>query len=335
VGFFAFFVVLLLDLARPLAADNRLRAQLGGLIDLVRSSTDAGQAQQGWIGWAIVAISVCGVTLAVEWLAGAIHPTLEWLFHVAVLYLVIGFRQTAVVFTEMQVALALDDTNGARRVFDRWQASVVSARPGRAVLAPDASIEDVCRESIVQALLNLHRGICAPLFWYLLLPGVLGPLLYWLVAEMAGRWGHSAPAAETSQPPEAGLAQAPVFTRYGEAAVQLYRWIDWLPLRVTAAGFAVAGNFDDAVYCWRGAVSSGTASDQRGLLTAAASGATGLRLADASLEARWASAPQPFDWPGKPVETGSLRLGMRLIYRSMLLWLGSFALLGLASWLGR
>lgn len=334
-GFFAFFVVLLLDLARPLAADNRLRGQLGGLIDLVRSSTDAGHPQQGWIGWAIVAISVCGVTLAIEWLAGAIHPILEWLFHVAVLYLVVGFRQTAVVFTEMQVALALDDVHGARRVFDRWQTSGASVRPNHSAIAADAPIEEVCRESIVQALLNLHRGICAPLFWYLVLPGVLGPLLYWLVAEMAGRWGSSTPVPEASSSAGATPPQAMAPTRYGEAAVQLYRWIDWLPLRVTAAGFAVAGNFDDAVYCWRGAVSSGTASDQRGLLTAAASGATGLRLADASLEARWAAAAQPFDWPGKPVETGSLRVGMRLIYRSMLLWLGTFALLGLASWLGR
>jgi cobalamin biosynthesis protein CobD/CbiB len=47
---------------------------------------------------------------------------------------------------------------------------------------------------------------------------------------------------------------------------------------------------------------------------------------------RWASAAQSFDWPGRPVDTGSLRLGMRLVYRSMLLWLGLFALLSVAGW---
>ena len=56
-GFFAFFVVLLLDQARPLSADDRLRRWFGDLVDLVRTSTDAGQAQQGWVGWAVVAVS--------------------------------------------------------------------------------------------------------------------------------------------------------------------------------------------------------------------------------------------------------------------------------------
>ncbi len=316
-GFFAFFVVLLLDQARPLAPVNRLRHWFGELIDLVRTSTDAGQPQQGWIGWAIVAISVCGVALALEWLVGAIHPFFEWLFHIAVLYLVVGFRQTAAVFTEMQVALAMDDTQGARRAFERWHESVAVPGSESRSLPPDAPIEEVCRESIARALVNLHRGICAPLMLYLILPGVIGPLLYWISAEMARRWSAAA---------------QPSTTRYGDAAARIHRWIDWLPLRCTAAGFAVAGNFDDAVYCWRGAMSAGSGSDQRGMLIAAASGATGIRLADPDLEMRWAGAAQSFDWPGRPVDTGSLRLGMRLVYRSMLLWFGLFALLGLAGW---
>lgn len=336
-GFFAFFVVLLLDQARPLTADDRLRRWFGDLVDLVRASTDAGQAQQGWIGWAVVTVSVCGVMLAVEWLAHAIHPLVEWLFHVAILYLVIGFRQTSVVITEMQVALALDDAQGARRVFDRWSKEQAAADARGPALPADAPIEEVCRETIVTALVNLHRGICAPLLWYLLLPGVLGPLLYWVSGEMARRWGRppDGSAAPARSDGSGAVPQTSAGSVYGEAALRIHRWLDWLPVRFTAAGFAVAGNFDDAVYCWRGAVASGTGSDQRTLLLAAASGATGLRLADSELEARWAGAAQSFEWPGRAVETTSLRLGMRLIYRSTALWLGLFALLGLASWLGR
>lgn len=336
-GFLAFFIVLLLDQARPLPADDRLRRWFGELVDLVRSSTDAGQRQQGWIGWVIVAVSVCGLVLALEWFARAIHPFLEWLFHFALLYMVIGFRQTAVVITEMQVALALDDVPGVRRLFDRWR----SEQGGQAEAAPslpaDAPIEEVCRETIVMALVNLHRGICAPLLWYLLLPGVLGPLLYWVSGEMARRWRRTAEASPAPVPSGEPVADAmpPEGSTYGEPALRIHRWLDWLPVRFTAASFAVAGNFDDAVYCWRGAVASGTGSDQRTLLLAAASGATGLRLADVALEARWADARQSFEWPGRSVEASSLRLAMQLIYRATALWLGLFALLGLASWLGR
>ncbi len=319
-GFLAFLVVLLLDQARPLSPGNRLRRGFDELIDLVRTSTDAGQPQQGWIGWAIVVVSVCGVVLALQWLAQAIHPLLEWLFHVAVLYLVVGFRQTLVVFTEMQVALAMDDTQGARRVFDRWHQAVVMPGTSARTLAADAPIEEVCRESIARALVYFHRGICAPLLCYLLLPGVIGPLLYWASAEMARHWS---------------LGGQPSSSRYGQAAARIHRWIDWLPLRCTAAGFAVAGNFDDSVYCWRGAAAAGAGSDQRGMLIAAAGGAAGLRLADQELEQRWATAAQPFDWPARAVDARSLRTGMKLIYRSMLLWLGLFALLSLAGWFSR
>ena len=333
-GFFAFFVVLLLDQARPLPADHRVRRWFGDLVDLVRSSTDAGQPQQGWMGWAVVAVSICGVTLAVEWLAHAIHPFVEWLFHLLVLYLVVGFRQTAVVMTEMQVAIALDDLPGTRRVFDRWRAQLAGMAAGGRDLGPDASINEVCRESIVLALLNLHRGIFAPLLWYALLPGVLGPLLYWISGEMARRWSGASAAGSASGAGPASSGVVGVKIAYGEAAARIHHWPDWLPLRFSAAGFAVAGNFDDAVYCWRGAVASGTGSEQRSLLIAAASGATGLRLADEALESRWAQGSQSFEWPGRPVEGASLRLGMRLVYRSLLLWLGLFGLLGLASWLG-
>lgn len=32
---------------------------------------------------------------------------------------------------------------------------------------------------------------------------------------------------------------------------QVFGIIDWLPLRATAAAFAVVGDFEDAIYCWR------------------------------------------------------------------------------------
>ena len=33
--------------------------------------------------------------------------------------------------------------------------------------------------------------------------------------------------------------------------VQVQRALDWVPIRLTSISFAVVGDFEDAVYCWR------------------------------------------------------------------------------------
>ena len=63
-----------------------------------------------------------------------------------------------------------------------------------------------------------------------------------------------------------------------------FAWIDWAPARLTALGFAVVGDFEGAIYCWRQvsrqqpAPTGMPAPDSRTLILAAASGALKLRL---------------------------------------------------------
>jgi hypothetical protein len=58
------------------------------------------------------------------------------------------------------------------------------------------------------------------------------------------------------------------------------------------------GNFEDAIYAWRGAVAAGTGADPRALLLAAGGGALGLRIADPELEARWSTPDAGYEWQG-------------------------------------
>ena len=37
-----------------------------------------------------------------------------------------------------------------------------------------------------------------------------------------------------------------------DAAVAVHGWLAWIPARLTAVGYAVAGHFDDALAAWRG-----------------------------------------------------------------------------------
>jgi hypothetical protein len=167
--------------------------------------------------------------------------------------------------------------------------------------------------------------VFAPLFWYILLPGAIGPVLYRAAQFLTERWargaqGGSMPPADatgstgstgsTGVPP--GESAAGPGEPYGRFARSAYGWLDWLPVRLSAAGFAVVGNFEDAVYCWRAASAVRGGDEQRRLLLMTGGGALGLRIADARVEAEVrgdaaaldadpslsGGAPSGFDWAG-------------------------------------
>lgn len=322
-GFVALIFALLIEQGRSLSGDNPVHRAAVGLADLVRAASDAGERQHGVFGWvAVVAVGVGGVAL-LEWLAQMLHPVALFVVHVGVLYLTIGFRQFSHAFTEIQVALASDDTDGARRVLERWldqsDPDDLSDRPRR-----ETPVNEICRQAIAHALVAAHRHVFGPLFWYILLPGAVGPVLYRLAELLARRWGTAVAegARQVDEP-------------YGDFALRAYRAIDWLPARLSAAGFAIVGNFEDAIYCWRGAVAAGTTDDQRALLLASGGGALGLRVAEPALEARWASGEQGFEWQGAEPDANGLRSSVGLVWRSVVLWISLFAMLSIAAWLGR
>ncbi len=322
-GFIALVIALLIEQVRPLPANNVAHRLVGGLADLIRGSTDAGQRQHGAVGWALMALVIVGAVLLLDWVASLIHPVVLVVFHIAVLYLTIGFRQFSHAFTEIQVVLAADDLAGARRVLERW---LTTSSPDDRIEMParDAPVDVVCRMAIAHALVASHRHVFAPLFWYMILPGPIGPVLYRLAESLARRW--DTPVAH---------GDAKISEPYGAVAGWIYRLLDWLPVRLSAAGFAIVGNFEDAVFCWRGAVAAGTGSEQRALLLAAGGGALGLRIAEPALEARWASGDQGFEWQGVAPDASGLRSAVGLVWRSVILWTGLFAMVSVAAWLGQ
>ncbi len=322
-GFIALIFTLLIEQGRPLGAGNPAHRAALAAADFVRANTDAGERKYGALGW-FVMVGACVVGAALlEWLASLVHPVAVFVVHVAVLYLTVGFRQFSHAFTEIQLALAADDSAGARAVLDRWLGRV-DADDSLERVVHDISVPAICRDAVAAALVAAHRHVFGPLFWYILLPGVTGPVLYRVAELLARRWAH--PIVEGA---------APANEPYAVFADRAFRAIDWLPARLSAAGFAVVGNFEDAVYCWRGAIASGTAADSRALLLASGGGALGLRIADPALEARWAAGDQGFEWPGAEPDPGALRSAVGLVWRSVVLWISLFAMVTIAAWLGR
>jgi cobalamin biosynthesis protein CobD/CbiB len=226
----------------------------------------------------------------------------------------------------------------------------------------DMSVTELCRVAISHALIEAHRHVFGPLFWYILLPGATGPILYRGAQFLAERWpsdpdrsgtserlvvvaGSPSVSAATREPGPSDTEGVP----YGWFADQAYRWLDWLPVRLAAAGFAVVGNFEDAVYCWRAASAVHTGEAQRRILLMTGSGALGVRLADPTLEADMRGADTvleadelaasqtsgSFEWTGADPDAASLRSAVGLVWRSVVLWILLFSMLTIANWLGR
>ncbi|MES2090248.1 MAG: cobalamin biosynthesis protein CbiB, partial [Pseudomonadota bacterium] len=128
----------------------------------------------------------------------------------------------------------------------------------------------------------------------------------------------------------------------------LFTWLDHVPARMTAFGFAVVGNFEDAVEAWRRHSDLWTNSNE-GTILSAASGAVGVSLggkaAPASLQERDVSrtlnsgdeadaAAAVGSTVGAAPQMAHLRSLVALIWRSVVLWMLLLALLSLANLIG-
>ena len=360
-GFIALILALTLEQLRPLPRDNVVHRTASGFADWIAATTDAGRRRHGMFGWLLAIGSAMLAVALAQWLLEAIHPLLVLALHVLVVYFTIGFRQFSHAFTEIQLGLAANDPDGARQALQRW-----IRRHDPSFVAADLSVTELCRVAISHALIEAHRHVFGPLFWYILLPGAIGPILYRGAQFLAEHWpadrggtgasdrlvvgsgGASAAAPAVTPSREPGQSQAERVP-YGWFADQAYRWLDWLPVRLAAAGFAVVGNFEDAVYCWLAASAVHVGDAQRRILLMTGSGALGVRLADPTLEAdmrRDDTVLEPdelaasqnsgnFEWSGADPDAASLRSAVGLVWRSVVLWILLFSMLTIANWLGR
>jgi AmpE protein len=139
--------------------------------------------------------------------------------------------------------LVLLNSLGPRDLGDDTQAFVNARDTGQdkraQVLADDLCIvEPPEREphrsfAVAQAVVVLAaRRLVGPIFWFLVF-GALGAASYRLVHLLAGRLQ---------------LLDCPVEMRRGSD--RLCFLADWVPARITAAGYAVAGNFDAVAQAW-------------------------------------------------------------------------------------
>jgi len=317
---FSLIAVLLIEQIWPLPYRWAVHAPLEKLATYLERLFNAGERRQGMIAWLVAVFGLVLVVGGVYAILHAVNPLLAWSWSVLILYLTMGFRQFSHYYTDIQLALRMDDLPHARTLLAQW----------RGQSADGLSSTEIARLAIEKALSASHRHVFGVLVCFVLLPGPTGAVLYRAAAFFAEVWG---------QREDADVGHFGVFSR------QAYRLIDWLPLRVTAAAFAVVGNFEDAVYCWRNQADkwpdSGSENGPNrapdsdhgsgiGIVLASGAGALGLCLGKPEIEA--SENPGRAE-VGKSAEADvdSMQSAVGLVWRALLLWLLFLLLMGFAS----
>jgi len=304
---FSLIVALLLEQVRPLPAQQVVLDPLRRLSGVLVDRFNDGQARNGAVAWALLVFAVVAFGAVVFFLLWLIHPLVAFAFNIAVLYLTMGFRQESHFFTDIHLALRMGELDRARSLLGEW-------RGGQYV---GASSSEVARLAIEQALVAAHRNVFGVIFWFIVLPGPSGALLYRLARFLGEEWGERRDAE---------------FGEFGRFARKAFEFIDWLPARLTAASFSVVGDFEDAVFCWR-TQSMLWADRASGILIAAGAGALGVRLGMPVHESG-EIVERPEMGVGEEADADYMQSTVGLVWRALVLCLLMLALLVIAGWVG-
>jgi adenosylcobinamide-phosphate synthase len=309
--FFSVLLALVIEQLRALSPRNPIAMLIEYHAARAGQGLDAGKRKHGVLAWLWVVLPWTLAVGLIYYLLFRIHFLLAFLWNVAVVYFTLGFRQFSHYFTDIHLALNNDDVPRAREILQQWTG----------LDTVDMPVSEIVRHTLIHAVIASHRHVFGVFFWFLVPIGPAGAVFYRVAEYLARAWTE--PAAERSGP-FAGFAR------------QVFFVIDWVPVRLTALGFAIVGNFEDAVYAWRNTVRQWPDPND-GVLLAAGSGALGARLSGPLAEpssidalASGDSGPLPV---GEDCTPRALQSAVGLVWRAVVLWMLLLLMLSVAVWL--
>jgi adenosylcobinamide-phosphate synthase len=310
VTLFAIIVALVLEQVHALPIEAAVRRPIARLATMLEEKFNDGGRSHGALAWGLGAALPATLLSLAHALLWHFQPLAAVLLGVGTLYLTVGFRQFSHFFTGIHLALRQGELDEARRLLAEWR-----GRSGDRL-----SSGDIARLAIEQALLDSHRHVFAPLLWFALL-GPAGALFYRLAHGLDQHWGRRSEAE---------------FGEFGLFARQAFHFIDWVPIRVTAASFAVVGDFEGAAHCWRTQAVRWPEAGS-GILLASGAGALGVRLGnpvhDSILETG-ELADRPELGLGEDADPDFMQSTIGLVWRSLVLGLLVLALIWVSGWVG-
>jgi adenosylcobinamide-phosphate synthase len=317
-SFLSLLLALLIEQARPLVRGNWVHATIQAWVSWISQTLDAGHSRLAWTTWSLAVGLPAVIAMVVHWLLiGLFGWPVAMIWSVAILYVTLGFRQFSHHFTDIRDALDVGDERLARELLAEWQQVEVGSLPRSELL----------RHVIEHSVLSAHHHVFGVLTWFSVLAalgfGPAGAVIYRMSDLVADTW-QAAPKD----------AKGWVSETLQNVAREAWRFVDWLPARLTAVAFAVVGNFEEAIDCWRNHAQR-FPDDNDGVVLAATAGALNVRLGGEALGAAETDGSQDSEsTPGRTPEMAHLPSVVGLVWRSVVLWMVLLALLTLARLLG-
>ncbi len=326
-SFLAVLLALLLEQIKPLPRNNVVHYSLASWVGWTGRNFDAGKPQHAKIVWIVTVIAPALASALVYIGIAHYNAIAALLFDVAILYLTLGFRQFSHYFTDIRTALEGGDEPEARRLLAEWRHLDASELPRTELL----------RHMIEHSLLAAHRHVFGVFFSFVVFStiglGPAGAVLY-RMAEFASRyWAFRSKSLDT-----------PINENLMALSQRLFSLIDHIPARLTAFGFAVVGNFQDAIDGWKRDAGLWKHANE-GIILAAAAGAVGVQLGGGTAPGITPDRSKTFSsgegaaafesggstTQGLPPQLGHLGIVVGLVWRSVVLWMLLVFLLKLAN----
>ena len=318
-------VVLLLEQLRPLPVKRVVINPLRRLTTALVKRLDGRRKHHEQLVWGLLVLGGTGLCALISY---ALSPVFGVLFAILVLYLSLGFRHESHYFTDIHLALRTGEIDRARAVLAEW----------RGERYDQTSSGGIARLTIEQALVGAHRNVFGVVFWFLVL-GPCGAVMYRLARFLHDEWWNVEPAYGSGANSALGAEAAPAYVacgagvrQYGEFARHAFLILDWLPSRVTAILFAIAGNFEDSVFCWRAQAVLWPDRASAVLVTSGA-GALGVRLGESDSDEN-ETVEGPEIGVGEKANADDLQATVGLVWRALIVYLMLLALTTIAVWVG-
>lgn len=173
----------------------------------------------------------------------------------------------------------------------------------------DNSDENAINRATIESVLeNGSDAIFAAIFWFAVL-GIPGVVLYRLVNTLDAMWGY----------------RTERFYYFGWASARIDDVMNWIPARLTAMSYALAGNTRDALRCWVTQAKHWHGINP-GVVMASGAGALNIKLGGKAFYHE-KEIERPDLGLGNIAETKDIKRAIHIVQRSIVIWIVCIAMI--------